>query len=399
MKKSIQVDIDRTTWPRPTLVPNQFAGAPVTQKIDLASALLMLGTLTMPNVLSPASPARFWAWVRYFLACARTDDLRITMDFASLDPHQKGILSDDFGVALSTQWLFDRFGGFADIVDGRRFLLQFAHLLPKKAKPPTAKVGPTKAPDFVIKDFSGRWHVLECKGTQSGRASRDGFLNDAIAQKHVVQITGRLRGERLAAGLSLSNEKTKLPTQLRVIDPEGHPLIELGENDSHRMDVAVRRIAVARALGSVGLGDIALELSLPADAGEARGFLQPNEIARLRAERGDRHTQALRQVRERRLESMRFRGAKYEGRRARFSDFHFDDMSGLVEIRVRQGVNYDLIEEIAAIDIAASEGGLNDRIEAYAADAAVKITAHGSRTTLTYGDIFFAIIDFKHSKG
>lgn len=200
MKKTIAVDVATGTWPRLASVPPEFAGGSGTKDVDLASAFLMLGTLTMPDLLSPASPARFWAWLRYFLAPAETPDLRITMDFAGLDPHQKGILSDDFGVAISTQWLFDRFGGFSDIVDGRRFMLQFAHLLPPRTRPTKAKVGPSKAPDFVIQDLRGRWHVLECKGTQSGRTHRNDFLDNALAQKRVIQITGRLRGERLAAG-------------------------------------------------------------------------------------------------------------------------------------------------------------------------------------------------------
>ena len=93
MKKNIEVDVAASSWPRAALVPPEFASASGTQEIDLGSAFLMLGTLTMPGILSPASPARFWAWLRYFLAPARTGDLRITMDFADLDPHQKGILS------------------------------------------------------------------------------------------------------------------------------------------------------------------------------------------------------------------------------------------------------------------------------------------------------------------
>jgi hypothetical protein len=78
-----------------------------------------------------------------------------------LDPHQKGILSDDFGVAVSTQWLSDQLGGFSSVVDGRRFMLQFADLIQQR-KSPKAKVGPSKAPDFVIQDNNGRWHILEC---------------------------------------------------------------------------------------------------------------------------------------------------------------------------------------------------------------------------------------------
>ena len=211
--------------------------------LDLGSALLMLGTLTMPDLLSPASPARFWAWLRYFLAPAPTDDLRLRMVFAGLDPHLKGILSDDFGVALSTQWLFDRFGGFTDIVDGRRFMVQFDYLLPKRTKPAAAKVGPTKAPDFVIKDIAGKWHVLECKGTQSGRAKRDEYLDNALSQKSMIQITGRLRGERLAAGLAIANERSKEQTQMRIVDPDGDdPLLQLDDQQSDEIDLPRRSV-------------------------------------------------------------------------------------------------------------------------------------------------------------
>ena len=195
----------------------------------------MLGTLTMPNLLSPASPARFWAWVRYFLAPAETNDLRIKMEFADLDPHQKSILSDDLGVAISTQWLSDRLGGFTKIVDGRRFMLQFAHLLRARQKQSKAKVGPSKAPDFVIQDKSGKWHVMECKGTQSGRGRRDEFLEDALSQKQMLQIVGAIRGERLATGLAISHEENRKGTELRVVDPEhSEPLLTLSDSEFRR---------------------------------------------------------------------------------------------------------------------------------------------------------------------
>jgi hypothetical protein len=103
-----------------------------------------------------------------------------------LDPHQKGILSDDFGVAVSTQWLSDQLGGFSSVVDGRRFMLQFADLIQQR-KSPKAKVGPSKAPDFVIQDNNGRWHILECNQVAK---SRNDQLNTALSQKHVIQING-----------------------------------------------------------------------------------------------------------------------------------------------------------------------------------------------------------------
>jgi hypothetical protein len=57
MKKTILIDVDASTWPRAAMVPSEFAGASGTQELDLGSAFLMLGTLTMPDILSPASPA------------------------------------------------------------------------------------------------------------------------------------------------------------------------------------------------------------------------------------------------------------------------------------------------------------------------------------------------------
>jgi hypothetical protein len=364
MMKTITVDVAAGTWPRPGLVPPEFAGASGVRQIDLASALLMLGTLTMPDLLSPASPARFWAWLRYFLAPAATPDLRITMDFAGLDPHQKGILSDDFGVALSTQWLLDRFGGFSDIVDGRRFILQFAHLLPPRTKPTKAKVGPSKAPDFVIQDHAGRWHVLECKGTQSGRPHRNNFLRDALAQKRVIQITGRLRGERLAAGLAISNERSTKPTELRLVDPDGDPIIELGEQQEEEIEVAAHRIAVARALGTIGLGEMAIELSLPPTlTTETVEFLRPNETVRLRSSRDDRGERAQQQMRDRDLDAFTFRSVKYEGRTVRLNDFAFDNNTKIKEIRIRQGVNRELINENAGSGISLQPDALNQRLE------------------------------------
>jgi hypothetical protein len=396
MKKTIEVDLASGTWPRTAAVPAEFVGASGTRDINLASALLMLGTLTTPDLLSPASPARFWAWLRYIFAPAGTPDLRITMDFAALDPHQKGILSDDLGVAISTQWLFDRFGGFADIVDGRRFMLQFAHLLPPRTKPTKAKVGPSKAPDFVIQDLRGRWHVLECKGTQSGRTHRNNFLKNALAQKRVIQITGALRGERLATGLSISNEQSKQPTELRIVDPDGDPIIQLGVHEQESIEKAAHRIAIARALGTVGLGEMALELSLPPElTAETVEFLRPNEAFRFRSSPGARRERAQEQIRDRRLDEFTFRGVKYEGRALRLNDFSFDDRTKVKEIRVRQGVNRELIDEIAGSGVSLLPENLNQRLDAYTANARVKVVTRGTRTTLTYGDVLFATLDLK----
>jgi hypothetical protein len=241
--RNIDVNVDAGTWVKSS-VPANLQRASGNFSIDVGQALHMLGTLTMPNLLSPASPALFWAWMRYYLAPTTSSDLRITMDFADLDPHQKGILSDDFGIAIATKWMVDRFGGFKNIVDGRRFVLQFPALLRKKHKS-KAKVGMSKAPDFVMCDLAGKWHVLECKGTQTSRDYQRKSLKVAIAQKRAIQLVGSIKGEQLATALYIANEQDTLRTQLKVIDPDDPPLIRLTDNQADEIEAKANRIVVA----------------------------------------------------------------------------------------------------------------------------------------------------------
>jgi hypothetical protein len=247
--KTLEVAVDRSTFSANRIPP--ILRGPKTVQIDLAAALLMLGSVTTPGGFSAASPARFWAWVRYYAAISTTADLRVTAPFADLDPHQKTILSDDFGVALSTMWLCQQLGGIRDIVDGRRFLIQYASLVPVPRRR-NRQVGPSECPDYVVLDRSGKWHVLECKGTQLNTTYRDTNQMGATAtsQKHGIQVQGRARGEQLVAGLFLASELREEPSELRVIDPPAEePLVELTAKNIDKAEVAVRRIAVSRALG------------------------------------------------------------------------------------------------------------------------------------------------------
>jgi len=364
--------------------------------MDIKKALVMLGALTLPSLISPASPARFWAWLRYFLAVADEDDFRITRDFSELDPHQKGILSDDLGVAISTQWLFDRLGGFRDIVDGRRFMLQFPRLLRKRTVS-TAKVGPSKAPDYVILDNAGKWHVLECKGTQSGVGSRDKFLRDALSQKQVILINGAIRGERLAAGLSISHEDQRRGSELRIVDPDVDPVLTLDSSQEEEMESRIHRLAVARALGMIGLTEAATEISLPEDVLEAREYLKPVERRRARAKAQDRVDRATDQLRSRELPQMEFEHRVYEGRSAVIELPELGRASHFNAIAIRQGVNRDLLQELASVSSLFSHD-IDGRIDGRLSEASIKLDSSEMRATLSYGDIFFSEIVLKRSE-
>jgi hypothetical protein len=101
--------------------------------------------------------------------------------------------------------------------------LQFRHRLAKKHKS-KAKVGTSKAPDYVICDLAGKWHVLECKGTQSSRDYQRKSLKVAMAQKRAIQFVGSIRGEQLAAALYIANATESGRTHMKVIDPMIHRL-------------------------------------------------------------------------------------------------------------------------------------------------------------------------------
>ncbi len=349
----------------------------------------MLGTLTMPNILSPASPVMFWAWLRYFLAPAATSDLRITMDFSDLDPHQKGILSDDFGVAIATQWMTDRFGTFTRIVDGRRFANQFTNLMRQRHKS-KAKVGMSKAPDFVMLDSAGKWHVLECKGTQTSRDHQNKMIKTALVQKRAIQISGRYRGEQLASSLYIGNTNGTLSSHLKIVDPnDDDPLIHLTEGKAHEMEEKSNRLLVAQALGSIGLSEIAAEMSLPPDIDHDSELLLPSERLRLRAERQERTDRASEQLRGRNLDNFIHDHRRYEGRVVELDMPPSAVRLPYRKVRIRQGVSRDLLAELASIKSPLADG-MDRQVEPYGAAAAIEVSSNERHTSLTYGDVFYS---------
>ena len=390
LTKSIEVEVDAGTWGGEP-VPRFISGGAGIQNINLLAALFMLGNLTMPNILSVGSPARFWAWMRYFLAPASSQELRIIMPFAELDPHQKGILSDDFGVAISTQWLFDRLGGFRQIVDGRWFVLNLSHLLVRELGS-KAKVGSSKIPDFVVEDNNGKWHVLECKGTQSGIPWRDRFLTRAVQQKHVINMRGELRGQRLAAGLAISNENQAGTTHLKIIDPEPEPLISLGVREREEARQAAARLTIARAVGILGLSDAAIEFSFPEeiDLKMASPFMTRSERFRTRRSRKDRIRSANEQLRSAPLEAFKEHGGAYRGREVFFDiPENLGNLSG-AKIRVRQGISGEILDELG-------DSFVKETVPGQSSDG-VEIQAGDDYVILRCGSAFYSDLSISRKK-
>jgi hypothetical protein len=60
LSKELAIEIDESSWGGKS-VPSWLSGAAPRHDLDVQQALLMLGTLTLPSLISPASPARTWA--------------------------------------------------------------------------------------------------------------------------------------------------------------------------------------------------------------------------------------------------------------------------------------------------------------------------------------------------
>lgn len=122
----------------------------------------------------------------------------------------------------------------------------------------TAKRGPNKTPDFVARDTAGVWHVVECKGTQSGPEYSEHQLGDSllltggVAQKRSILFPRAHTGQRLVCGLSIGVQDGKFPSCLTVIDPEPEDPFEISAGQMEQADDAVTRGVLSRALRLAG---------------------------------------------------------------------------------------------------------------------------------------------------
>ncbi|HSD18161.1 MAG TPA: hypothetical protein VLC71_13000 [Thermomonas sp.] len=393
LAKTIDVEVVQNTFPN-NAIPPQFA-CPATMSIDVADALLMLGQLTSPAGFSQASPNRYWTWLRYFSAVASTPDLRITAPFIDLDPHQKTILSDDFGVALTTKWLYDCLGGFSEIVDGRKFLLQFPHLV-KRPRRKTPKVGTGKCPDYVVRDRANRWHIIECKGTQSGTNYRNRQLQSARFQKNVIQISGASQGERLAAGIYLGNERGDVNSHLKVIDPDPKPLLVLRDQEAPTANLVVDKMAVSRALALAGFDELAARLELPTQrADEFEEFYTSEERRSFQQPREEVVGAAFKSLRDIKLTHFQIEGEMYVGQRVelRIPGDDFRRNTGCTTVRVSQGVNSEWLEEALSIE-SDHERTLMEQSEPFLYDPSIQFRTDGLTTTLHESRLSAAKMEF-----
>lgn len=260
MQRDLKVIIDKSTWPgvgKQPSFPKTFKNGESAYALNIPAMLLMIGYLTTPTSSTGVSLSEFWAWVRYLAAIAEQSDLSLTQSFWELDAHQKTILSDDFGMGVPILWLCEKLS-LVQIVDGRYFMQRIASSL-GASQARTAKRGPNKTPDFVAQDASGRWHVIECKGTQSGSEYSLKQLGvkgpppkGGVAQKCSILFPPGHTGQRLVCGLSIDVEGGA-GSVLKIIDPKAKEPFVLGADQMRLAQDAANRGVMAKALRMAGL--------------------------------------------------------------------------------------------------------------------------------------------------
>lgn len=114
-----------------------------------------------------------------------------------------------------------------------------------------AKRGPNKTPDFVARDTNGQWHVVECKGTQSGVEYRNRQLSGGLSQKQSLVFPRGYIGQRLVCGLSIGVEDGE-GSALKIIDPVPDEPVEIKEHQLSLANDAATRGVMSKLLRMSG---------------------------------------------------------------------------------------------------------------------------------------------------
>lgn len=230
-------------------------------------ALLFTALWTRPPVRYGFSLADTWAWMRYLPALCAAPELRSCEEWTTLDPHQKTVLSGDFGVGFTT-WLLNRELGFVKYSDTLWVLntLQPGYF----QLGPSSKRGPRKSPDYIAEDRTGDYSVLECKGTQSSRQSLIDAIERGIPQKRNLVTVGRVPlAHSLVARLFVPQYECAEWPVLVIADPEKESLIRtLNKFSRDEIRRGVSQVAYAKELATLDLGQTANALARAKDSSE-----------------------------------------------------------------------------------------------------------------------------------
>lgn len=260
MLKRLHVHVDAATWPPGVSPPPGLMPASGVSQINILDMMLCIGVLSLPVTASAITLNAWWAWLRYACAFSSSNDFVLASAYRDLDSHQKTILSDDFGMGVALTHVIPALG-LRGVCDGRYFIQRIAPDISARAAR-IAKNGQFKSPDFVGIDANGKWHLLECKGTQVD-FNRPGQMQTGRLQKSNIIFPPGLAGEKLVSGLMIGFEDRGPPSSLLIEDPDGDINFKIDERLIPAAREAMDRGTIARLLGAVGLYHAASIIASP----------------------------------------------------------------------------------------------------------------------------------------
>lgn len=256
MYRDVRVEINHGTWLRKP-VPPGLRTAVSTWNFSIFDAFLLLAWVTRLPTTRGVSIHDTWALIRYFPALADHPGLALADATKHLDPHQKAIISDDWGMAIPLLFLTDALSLTA--VCQTTFLMKMLSALRITRGPVTPKMGTGKSPDFIARDAAGLLHIIESKGTQSSRAALAKAMDVGIQQKSSLVVSAGQRGETLVAGLYLARHP-KHNSVIEIIDPPSG-VRALPEISKENLDRIFRFSELSQAFDIIGLHSMARSIA------------------------------------------------------------------------------------------------------------------------------------------
>lgn len=188
--------------------------------VDMLHAL---GRITTPPITELVDLSSTWAEIRYLWAFAhnfgshRVRALRLNQSVKALDFHQKTLLSDEFGVGFAAYFMS---------VSARASNPVDVFLARRSGQVPLRGNSRRSLPDYIFGGPQpGQFFIVECKGTQSSRATAVSQLQRGTEQVLTVDIVDARNVTRLVVAAWLQQAITLL-----IVDPEeerGKPSTEL----------------------------------------------------------------------------------------------------------------------------------------------------------------------------
>lgn len=262
----LETRIDQRSWgrrPVPGALKRMAAKGNV--GFDMADALLFIPILTWPIEAFGFELASTWAFLRYAPAISDDNYLSLRHEWGGLDPHQKTVLSDEFGMGVTTAILAEHLA-FTDFADTLHALQVAAG---KRLRLRPARRGPSKSPDFIVRDARGRLSVLECKGTQTSAKTLEAAVAKGRVQKtNILPIKPNKIRHSLAAGVFVPLEDSEARAVFHVADPPMERS-EVPNVSEEQLSHAVGIISLAKQLGASGLPELANILAQPLEEGAA----------------------------------------------------------------------------------------------------------------------------------